>query len=204
MRTVLATEHGHERYRKRKQTVEPLFGNAEHNGGFYRFHRRGRTTVRLEWRLLMMTTTSPRFTATNSRPWGLKRGQSVSPPITVSPLLTTCPPSAPRAITRAFERQPPSPASVCRGRLRRPLVAHCDSEPRVGDDLARRAKEQPPAARPSSFALRRAREAADVGARAVAHRRRGCQSSEVGTSTAYGRGPSRFVPAREPSGRSRS
>jgi transposase len=55
MRTVLAAEHGHERYRKRKQTVEPLFGNTKHNSGFYRFHRRGRTKVRLEWRLLMMT-----------------------------------------------------------------------------------------------------------------------------------------------------
>jgi transposase len=55
MRTVLASEHGHERYRKRKQTVEPLFGNTKHNSGFYRFHRRGRTKVRLEWRLLMMT-----------------------------------------------------------------------------------------------------------------------------------------------------
>jgi transposase len=55
MRSVLATEHGHERYRKRKQTVEPLFGNTKHNGGFYRFHRRGRIKVRLEWRLLMMS-----------------------------------------------------------------------------------------------------------------------------------------------------
>jgi transposase len=55
MRAVLATEHGHERYRKRKQTVEPLFGNTKHNSGVYRFHRRGRTKVRLEWRLLMMT-----------------------------------------------------------------------------------------------------------------------------------------------------
>jgi transposase len=55
MRAVLATEHGQQRYRKRKQTVEPLFGNTKHNGGFYRFHRRGRTKVRLEWRLLMMT-----------------------------------------------------------------------------------------------------------------------------------------------------
>jgi transposase len=55
MRTVLATDHGHERYRKRKQTVEPLFGNTKHNAGFSRFHRRGRTKARLEWRLLMMT-----------------------------------------------------------------------------------------------------------------------------------------------------
>jgi transposase len=55
MRTVLRSEHGHQRYRKRKQTVEPLFGNTKHNSGVYRFHRRGRIKVRLEWRLLMMT-----------------------------------------------------------------------------------------------------------------------------------------------------
>jgi transposase len=55
MRSVLAAEHGQQRYRKRKQTVEPLFGNTKHNSGFYRFHRRGRTKVRLEWRLLMMS-----------------------------------------------------------------------------------------------------------------------------------------------------
>jgi len=55
MRTVLGSEHGQQRYRQRKQTVEPLFGNTKHNSGVYRFHRRGRTKVRLEWRLLMMT-----------------------------------------------------------------------------------------------------------------------------------------------------
>jgi hypothetical protein len=54
MRSVLGSEHGHQRYRKRKQTVEPLFGNTKHNSGVYRFYRRGRTKVRLEWRLLMM------------------------------------------------------------------------------------------------------------------------------------------------------
>jgi hypothetical protein len=32
-----------------------LFGNTKHNSGVYRFHRRGRTNVRLAWRLLMMT-----------------------------------------------------------------------------------------------------------------------------------------------------
>jgi Transposase DDE domain len=42
-------------YRKRKQTVEPLFGNTKHNNGVRRFHRRGRTKVRTEWRLLMLT-----------------------------------------------------------------------------------------------------------------------------------------------------
>jgi transposase len=55
MRHLLATEHGQQRYRKRKQTVEPLFGNTKHNNGVYRFHRRGRIKVRLEWRLMMMT-----------------------------------------------------------------------------------------------------------------------------------------------------
>jgi transposase len=55
MRSVLGSEHGHERYRQRKQTVEPLFGDTKHNSGVSRFHRRGRIKVRLEWRLLMMT-----------------------------------------------------------------------------------------------------------------------------------------------------
>ena len=55
MRNVLATEHGRRAYRKRKQTVEPLFGNTKHNNGVHRFHRRGRIKVRTEWRLLMMT-----------------------------------------------------------------------------------------------------------------------------------------------------
>jgi transposase len=53
MRNVLATEHGRRTYRKRKQTVEPLFGDTKHNSGVYRFHRRGRVKVRTEWRLLM-------------------------------------------------------------------------------------------------------------------------------------------------------
>jgi transposase len=55
MRSVLGSEHGQQRYRNRKQTVEPVFGDTKHNSGVYRFHRRGRTKVRLEWRLLMMT-----------------------------------------------------------------------------------------------------------------------------------------------------
>jgi transposase len=55
MRTVLATEHGRRLYRKRKQTVEPLFGNTKHNNGVHRFLRRGRDKVRTEWRLLMST-----------------------------------------------------------------------------------------------------------------------------------------------------
>jgi transposase len=54
MRAVLGSEHGRERYAKRKQTVEPLYGDTKHNRGFTRFHRRGRVKVRTEFRLLMM------------------------------------------------------------------------------------------------------------------------------------------------------
>jgi hypothetical protein len=55
MRTVLSSEHGGQRYRKRRQTVEPLFGNTKHNKGVTQFLRRGRVKVRTEWRLHMMT-----------------------------------------------------------------------------------------------------------------------------------------------------
>ena len=55
MRTVLATERGEQLYRLRKQTVEPTFGHTKHNRGFDRFHRRGRSAVRTEWRLMMLT-----------------------------------------------------------------------------------------------------------------------------------------------------
>jgi transposase len=55
MRRVLASEPGEELYRKRKQTVEPVFGHTKHNRKFIRFHRRGRAAVRTEWRLMMMT-----------------------------------------------------------------------------------------------------------------------------------------------------
>jgi hypothetical protein len=54
MRAVLSSDHGRHRYRKRKQTVEPLYGDTKHNKGFTRFHRRGRAKVRTEFRLLMM------------------------------------------------------------------------------------------------------------------------------------------------------
>jgi hypothetical protein len=55
MRYVLASELGDRLYRKRKQMIEPVFGHTKHNRGITRFHRRGRTAVRTEWRLLMAT-----------------------------------------------------------------------------------------------------------------------------------------------------
>jgi transposase len=51
MRHVLASETGHELYKHRKATVEPVFAQNKFNRGFRRFQRRGRAAVRSEWRL---------------------------------------------------------------------------------------------------------------------------------------------------------
>ena len=55
MRRLLATDSGRELYSKRHQTIEPVFGQIKYNRGIDRFHRRGRTAVRSEWRLAAMT-----------------------------------------------------------------------------------------------------------------------------------------------------
>jgi hypothetical protein len=55
MRVVLAGELGERLYRQRKQMIEPVFGRTKHNRGVTQFHRRGRTAVRTECRLLMAT-----------------------------------------------------------------------------------------------------------------------------------------------------
>ncbi|MBV9196376.1 MAG: transposase [Solirubrobacterales bacterium] len=55
MRGLLASEHGRELYRQRRQVIEPVFGHTKHNRKFTQFHRRGRAGVRTEWRLPMMT-----------------------------------------------------------------------------------------------------------------------------------------------------
>jgi Transposase DDE domain len=54
MRTVPGS-HGKLLYRKRIQMIEPVFAHTKHNRTITRFHRRGRTAVRTEWRLLMAT-----------------------------------------------------------------------------------------------------------------------------------------------------
>ncbi len=51
MRAVLASDAGHELYKHRKATVEPVFAQNKFNRGFRRFQRRGRAAVRSEWRL---------------------------------------------------------------------------------------------------------------------------------------------------------
>ena len=56
MRRVLSSEPGHELYKHRKATVEPVFAQNKFNRGFRRFQRRGRSAVRSEWRLQQSTT----------------------------------------------------------------------------------------------------------------------------------------------------
>jgi Transposase DDE domain len=94
MRALLGSEHGQRRYRKRKQTVEPLFGNTKHKSGIYRFHRRGRIKVRLEWRLLMMTHNLTKLHRTNSPPW---RPETGPPAATASHTAGTTPTALPPA-----------------------------------------------------------------------------------------------------------
>jgi transposase len=55
MRRVLATDLGRETYRKRQQSIEPVYGHTKHNRKFDRFHYRGRLAVHVEWRLMMMS-----------------------------------------------------------------------------------------------------------------------------------------------------
>jgi transposase len=55
MRRVLASDLGKELYRKRQQSIEPVYGHTKHNRKIYRFNNRGRQAVRTEWRLITMT-----------------------------------------------------------------------------------------------------------------------------------------------------
>jgi len=52
MNARLADEQVAARYAKRKQTIEPVFGNIKENQGYRRFHRRGLGAVTSEWRLI--------------------------------------------------------------------------------------------------------------------------------------------------------
>jgi transposase len=55
MRRVLDTDHGSELYRQRQQLIEPVFAHTKFNRRLDRFHRRGRSAVRTEWRLINAT-----------------------------------------------------------------------------------------------------------------------------------------------------
>jgi transposase len=55
MRKVLQAELGKQLYRKRQKSIEPVFGHTKHNRKISRFNYRGRSLVRTEWRLAMLT-----------------------------------------------------------------------------------------------------------------------------------------------------
>lgn len=55
MRRTLASQDGKQLYRKRKLTIEPVFGQLKHNRRCNRFQLRGRAAARSEWRLIMAT-----------------------------------------------------------------------------------------------------------------------------------------------------
>jgi transposase len=55
MRAVLASEHGGALYRKRQGMIEAVFGDIKFNRRIDMFHRRGRSAVRSEWRLVAAT-----------------------------------------------------------------------------------------------------------------------------------------------------
>ena len=54
MRHRLQTRDGKDRYKLRKQTVEPVFGIIKEVLGFRRFHLRGLAKVSLEWQLVCL------------------------------------------------------------------------------------------------------------------------------------------------------
>ncbi len=55
MRRVLSSDLGRDTYRKRQQSIEPVYGHTKHNRKIYRLNYRGRKAVRTEWRLVMLS-----------------------------------------------------------------------------------------------------------------------------------------------------
>ncbi len=129
MRMVLSSEFGHELYKHRKATVEPVFAQNKFNRGFRRFQRRGRAAARSEWRLQAavhnlpklhnhwISPAIPRASGTDPQPahptaFGVNRATDVS------------------TATRNFTQQPPPEAGPAAGARRR----HFTREPQVGSD----------------------------------------------------------------------
>jgi hypothetical protein len=54
MKERMAQEEARRKYRKRKQTVEPVFGIIKNCMGFTQFHLRGLEKVSGEWNLLAL------------------------------------------------------------------------------------------------------------------------------------------------------
>ena len=61
MQKKLRTEAGREKYAKRKQTVEPVFGIIKHVLGFRQFLLRGLAKVNAEWELVCLSYTVNRL-----------------------------------------------------------------------------------------------------------------------------------------------
>jgi hypothetical protein len=55
MRRLLRTVRGKTTYGKRKETVEPVFGQIKEERGFRRFLLRGHEKVKAEWQLICLT-----------------------------------------------------------------------------------------------------------------------------------------------------
>jgi hypothetical protein len=55
MQAKLTSEDGKARYAKRRETVEPVFGQIKEQQGARRFPRRGLTACDAEWKLLCGT-----------------------------------------------------------------------------------------------------------------------------------------------------
>jgi transposase len=55
MRYLLATDYAGGLYKRRKAMVEPVFAQTKHNRKINSFHRRGRSAIRSEWRLITAT-----------------------------------------------------------------------------------------------------------------------------------------------------
>ena len=55
MKRLLMTKKGKKLYGKRKETVEPVFGQIKEERGFRRFLLRGLEKVRAEWSIICMT-----------------------------------------------------------------------------------------------------------------------------------------------------
>ena len=54
MKATLETDVAKALYRRRKQTVEPVFGIIKSAMGFLRFHLRGQNNVTAEWTLIAL------------------------------------------------------------------------------------------------------------------------------------------------------
>ena len=67
MKHRLSTKDGKEKYKLRKQTVEPVFGIIKEAIGFRQFHLRGLENVNTEWTLVTLAYNFKRlFSITNS------------------------------------------------------------------------------------------------------------------------------------------